>query len=178
MVAVILFSLLLLLLLTFLLFLLLLWFYCSCCFVLVVSLLFGCCFIVVVSLLLSLSLFHCSTLSWVHCCCHCSCFIVVVVVVVVISVVLLVVGLLCQKLVLIKIRELGLLSRPRKVSDLENPKIGSDGFGNLFRSDELNNQSEVDISANENGSDLKNQIAHLIFKTDYHYMMIMYSLER
>ena len=146
MVAVVLFSLLLLLLLlTFLLFLLLLWFYCSCCFVLVVSLLFHCCLVVVVSLLLSLSLFHCSTLSWVRCCCHCSCFIVVVVV---ISVVLLVVGLLCQKLVLIKIRELGLLSRPRKVSDLENPKIGSDGFGNLFRSDELNNQSEVDISAN------------------------------
>ena len=44
-------------------------------------------------------------------------------------------------------------------------KIGSDGFYNLIRSDELNNQSEVDTSANEKGSNLKNQITHLMFKT-------------
>ena len=59
-------------------------------------------------------------------------------------------------------RQLGLLLRPRKVSDLEN----SHQIKNWIR---LILQSEVDTSANEKGSDLKNQIAYLIFETDYHY---------
>ena len=144
--------------------------FCSCCLLfpccfLVVSLLFGCCsFVVVVVPLFNIFWAHC-------CCCCCSCFVVVVVVISVVVVV--VVGLLCRKLVLGKMRKLGLLLRPRKVSDLEQShqiqELDLIDSCNLIRSHELNNQSEVDTSANEKESDLKNQIAHLIFKSDYHY---------
>ena len=59
-------------------------------------------------------------------------------------------------MVLGKMRKLGLLLRPRKVSGLEKlHQFGSDGFCNLIISDELNNQSEVAMSANEKGSDLE-----------------------
>ena len=115
---------------------------CGCCgfvvlvvlFVLfVVSLLFGCCSFVVIVIVPLFNVF------WVHCCCHCSCFVVV-------SVVSVVVGLLCQKLVLGKMRKLETKKKFRSASD---PRIGSDEFCNLIRSDELNNQSEVDTSANK-----------------------------
>ena len=46
-----------------------------------------------------------------------------------------------------------------------DPKIVSDGFCTLIRSDELSNQSQVTMSANEKGSDLENQMVHLEIKT-------------
>ena len=130
---------------------LLLWFCCSCCFVLV-----GFCFVVVwLLLLLLLLLFHCSTLFWVHCCCCYSCFFVVVVV----SVVLCCCWVAVSKTGLGKNEKTGSSLETKKSfrsgKIASDPKIGSDGFCNQIRSDELNNQSEVDMSANEKGSDLK-----------------------
>ena len=86
----------------------------GCCLV-VVWLLFGCCLVVVVSLVLSLWLFNCSRLSWVHCCSFlfptiCS-----------------LLFLLVDSMLLgccVENRsgndKTGLLLRPRKFSDLEN----------------------------------------------------------
>ena len=47
-----------------------------------------------------------------------------------------------------------------------DPKIGSEDFSNLIRSDDQCNQSEVAMSANEMGSDLEKQILHLENNTD------------
>ena len=52
---------------------------------------------------------------------------------------------------------------------MSDPKIGSEDFSNLIRSDDQCNQSQVAMSANEMGSDLEKQNHHLKNKTYYCY---------
>ena len=64
---------------------------------------------------------------------------------------------------------------------MSDPKIGSEDFPNLIRSDDQCNQSEVATSANEMGSDVEKQILHLKTRltttsvTDYIYSMQNYT---
>ena len=49
-----------------------------------------------------------------------------------------------------------------------DPKLGSEDFPYLIRSDNQCNQSQVALSANKIGSDLRKPNQHLKDKTDYH----------